>query len=225
MATTFTLTLDTTAPSGVALSIDGGAAFTTDQDVTAGVTSPDADTTQMKIWGDVDPAANASIQATEAASAWIAFSAAQAVRLSAGDGVKTLNVKTRDDVGNVSAAASDTITLDSTAPVPTITVAPDRTKISKIAGFNVTTFQWSSDTPFEEYKIKVVGAGSDPHTAGTVIGTGNGSTNMASAAGGFPAATNIASSINGADLEAASAGDGDKVIKVFVRDANGNWSV
>lgn len=225
MATTFTLTLDTTAPAGVALAIDGGAAFTPDVDVTAGVTSPSTDTTQMKIWGDVDPAFNASIQATEAGSAWIAFAANQAVRLTAGDGVKTLNVRTRDDVGNESAAASDQITLDTTAPVPSITVAADRGKVSKIAGFRTVNFQWATDVAFEQYEVRVVNSAADPHTAGTLIGNANGSTNMSGAAGGYPAATNIASSIDGRDLEAASAGDGDKIIKVFVRDAGGNWSV
>jgi hypothetical protein len=31
--------------------------------------------------------------------------------------------------------------------------------------------------------------------------------------------------INGADLEAASSGDGVKIIKVFVKDDTGNWSI
>jgi hypothetical protein len=31
--------------------------------------------------------------------------------------------------------------------------------------------------------------------------------------------------IYGADLATASAGDGDKIIKVFVQDVAGNWSV
>ena len=57
-----------------------------------------------------------------------------------------------------------------------------------------------------------------------MIGTANGSTNM-SATGEFADAEAINCTITGADLEAASAGDGEKVIKVFVRHAAGTWSV
>jgi hypothetical protein len=34
----------------------------------------------------------------------------------------------------------------------------------------------------------------------------------------------ISCTINGADLETASSGDGAKIVKVFVKDASGNWS-
>lgn len=227
MATFFNLTLDTLGPQGVAAVIDSGSAYATSRDVTLGVTTTDGDTSgyQVKIWGDVDTAANASIQATEAASGWVSYAAATAVRLSTGDGVKTLNVRVRDDVWNESGIASDTITLDTTAPVPNVTVGPDVSRISKVAGKRTATFSWSADAPFEEYKVKVVTSSADAHTAGTVVPTTNGSTNMTGAAGGYAAGTNITSSIDGRDLEAASPGDGTKVIKVFVRDVAGNWSV
>jgi hypothetical protein len=225
MATNFTLTLDTTAPASVSASINSGAAFTTSQTVTLGITSPDSDSYQMKIWGNVDLANDASVQDTEANSAWISFATTKSVKLSTGDGVKTLTVRVRDDVGNESSTASDTITLDTTAPVPNITVAADHTKISKIAGFRTSTFSWAVDQAFEEYKVKVVSSASDPNTAGTTIGTTNGSTNTSGTAGGYPASTNITTAIDGRDLEAASAGDGAKIIKVFARDSGGNWSV
>lgn len=222
-----TLTLDTQGPAGVTASINSGAAYAAVQDVTLAIGTSDGSTTgyQMKIWGSVDTANNASIQATEGASAWIAYSATQAVRLSAGDGVKTLNVRLRDDVQNESAPASDTITLDTSAPVPTITVAATPAKISKIAGKDTSTLEWSVDAVFEEYEVRVVPSTGSTRAAGTVLGTANGSTNVAGAAGGYPASTAIVTSIKGADLEAASAGDGAKIIKVFVRDAGGNWSV
>ena len=41
----------------------------------------------------------------------------------------------------------------------------------------------------------------------------------------YPATTGITSVIDGRDLETASAGDGVKVVKVFVKDDAGNWSV
>lgn len=62
------------------------------------------------------------------------------------------------------------------------------------------------------------------HDAGTLIGTANGSTNM-TATGTFKASTAISCKIYGKDLEAASSGDGEKIIKVFVKNAHGTWSV
>lgn len=226
MAANVTINLDTTAPAGVAASIDGGAATTVDRPVDLAITTTDATTTgyQVKIWGDVDGAANANIQPLEANSAWIALASPHAVTLSTGDGVKTLNVRMRDAVGNESTVASDTITLDSTLPVVTVNTGPTAAKISEVAGFDRSSFAWSVDVGFEEYKVKVVAATSDPHTAGTQLPTTAGSTNVAGAAGGYLAATNITTEIDGTDLKTASAGDGDKIVKVFVREASGNWS-
>lgn len=227
MATNFTVTLDTTAPAGVSIVINGNAAYTTSQAVTATIGTSDGDTTgyQMKIWGNVDPAANANIQATEGASAWIAFNTTQAVTLSTGDGNKTLSVKVRDDVWNESTSASDSITLDTTLPIPNVTVGPDVTRVSKVAGKRTVSFSFQADSQFDEYKVKVVPAAGSLHTAGTEIPTTNGSTNMSGTAGNYPALTNINSTIDGRDLELASAGDGAKVVKVFVMDDAGNWSV
>lgn len=227
MATFFTLTLDTLGPQSVVASINAGAAYATSRDVSLGVTTGDANTTgyQIKIWGDVDASVSASIQPTEAASAWLSYADATPVRVATGDGVKTLNVRVRDDVWNESGVASDTITLDTTAPVPNVTVGPDVMRVSKIAGKRTATFSWSADGAFEEYKIKVVASQADAHTAGVLIPTTNGSTNMAAAAGGYAAGASIASAIDGRDLDIASPGDGAKVVKVFVRDNVGNWSV
>jgi len=226
MATNFTVTLDTTAPAGVTISLAAGAAATAVRDITATIGTSDGDTTgyQMKIWGSVDNAANANIQTTEGASAWISFSTSQAVRLSTGDGSKTVNVKVRDDVWNESAQQSDSITLDTTLPVPNITVGPDATRVSKVAGKRTVNFSWQSDSIFEEYKVKVVPATNSTESAGTTIPTTNGSTNTSGTAGGYPATTNINTSLDGRDIELASSGDGDKIIKVFVREASGNWS-
>src|SRR3954471_7094034 len=109
MAANFTLTLDTTGPAGVAGSINAGATYTTSRDVTLGPTTTDSDTTgyQIKIWGNVDTAFDANIQATEGASTWITLTASMAVRLSTGDGSKTLTWRLRDDVNNESSTATD----------------------------------------------------------------------------------------------------------------------
>ena len=47
---------------------------------------------------------------------------------------------------------------------------------------------------------------------------------MSGSAGGYPADTVINCQIYGADLEAADAGDGTKIVKVFAKDESGNWS-
>lgn len=224
MAANFDLILDTTGPGGVAASINSGAAYATIRDVLLAVTTTDSDTTgyQAKIWGDVDPAFSADIQATEGASSWITLTASIAVRLSTGDGVKTLNARLRDDVWNESASASDTITLDTAAPVITVT-GPDVPKVSKVTGKRTASISFSSDTAIVAWKVKVVPASGSLHSAGTQIGTTNGSTNMSG--GALAAATPQAATIDGADLEAASAGDSTKIVKVFGQDAAGNWSV
>jgi hypothetical protein len=225
MASTFTLTLDTTAPAGVALNINSGAAYTGTQVVTAQPSTSYGVTTgyQMKIWGDVDTAASVDIKSTEGASNWIAYSTSQSVTLATGDGLKTLNVRIRDDVGNQSSPASDTITLDTSVPVITISVAASPTKISKVASFDTTTLQFQSDSPLQAWKVKVVPATGSLENAGTTIPTTAGSSNVTGAS--LAASTNQTVTIKGADLESASAGDGPKIVKVFGQNNSGQWSV
>lgn len=227
MSNFFNLVLDTTAPSGVSISLENGATYATGQIINAIIATSDPDTTgyQMKIWGDVDPSYDSNVQATEGASAWITYDTLKQIKLSEGDGNKTIYIKIRDDVQNVSAQASDTIALDTTPPIPNVTVGPDVTKVSKVSGKDACAFSFSADVQFEEYKVKVVPTSNSLHTAGTQIGSTNGSTNMYGNAGNYPANTNVDCIIKGADLEAASAGDGQKIIKVFVKDVAGNWSI
>ena len=101
---------------------------------------------------------------------------------------------------------------------------PDKSKISKVETFNVAAISFTCDVDFVEYKVKVVPTTASLQDAGVVIGMTNGSTNM-SGTGEYPDAQAIDCTINAADLEAASAGDGEKIIKVFVRNAAGTWSV
>lgn len=212
MASYFNLTLDTTAPTSVSLSIP---ASTNTRSITATIAATGA--SQMKLWGGITSAS------TESSASWETFNTSKSLTLTTGDGTKTVYMKVRDDVGNESATVSATISLDTSAPVPTIT-GPDVNRISKVTGFNESSFSFSADGAFVEYKIKVVPATSSIHSAGTQIGTTNGSTNM-SGTGSFSANTSINCVINGADLEDASSGDGAKIIKVFVKDSAGNWSV
>jgi len=226
MANYFNLTLDTTGPASPSISLENGATYATAQLVTATISTSDSSTTnyQMKIWGDVDTTHNPSIQTTEVESAWISYSTSQQVKLSTGDGSKTIYLKIRDDVYNESSQADDSIILDTTLPVVSIT-GPDLSKISKVAGKNVSSFSFTVDTIFDEYKVKVVASSGAAHDTGTQIPTTAGSTNMSGSAGDYPASTPINCSIYGTDLETADSGDGTKIVKVFVKDKAGNWSV
>ena len=218
MASYFNLTLDTLAPSGVSITINEGAQYTTTAEVQLTIGCSDGNTTgyQMKIWG-------ISGATTESAASWETFSASKVVTLPGSDGLKTVYVKVRDDVYNESSAASDSITLNTAVPAVTIT-GPDVTRISKVSPKNVAAFSFVVDCDFVEYKVKVVPSISSLESAGTTIATKNGSTNM-SATGSFSASTSISCTINGADLETASSGDGSKIIKVFVKNSAGTWSV
>ena len=225
MANYFNLILDTTAPQGVSISLNNGEVYATDQLVTATIATTDNPTTgyTMKVWGSVDNSYNANIQTTEGASAWIAYNTSQQVKVSTTDGEKTIYLKIRDDVYNESSQTSDSITLNTA--VPTVTLGGvSVTKVSKVVGKNETTFSFTSDVPFTEYKIKVVSGTSSTQDTGVVILTTNGSTNM-DGTGSFASGTPINCSIKGADLEVASAGDGTKIVKIFVKNEAGIWSV
>lgn len=219
MASFFNLTLDTLAPAGLAVVINDGAVCATSVVVTLKITLTDSDTTgyQMKIWG-IEGAA------VEDDAAWQTFTGSKSVTLSTGDGLKTVYLKVRDDVGNESAAVSDSITLNTAVPVVTVT-GPDRSKISKISGFDSTALSFICDVDFEEYKVCVVPAITSLQDAGIIIPVTNGSVNTSGAAGNYAANTAINVTIKGADLEAASTGDGVKIVKIFVKNVAGTWSV
>lgn len=218
MASYFNLTLDTLAPAGLAVQLNGDDIYTTTPSVELTLTLTDSPTTgyQMKIWG-VEGVTD------EDSASWETYAASKSVTLPSGDGLKTVYVKVRDAVGNETAAASDSITLDTAVPTVTVT-GPDKSTISKVVGFDMAVINFMSDIAFEEYKVCVVPATSSTQESGTQIPTTNGSVNTSGSAGGYEADTNIEVKINGSDLEAASSGDGVKIVKVFVKNAAGTWS-
>lgn len=224
MAAFFNVVLDTTGPGGTSLVLAGGANYTAIRGITGTIATSDGDTTgyQMKIWGSVDNSIDSNIQTTEGASTWIAYSTSQAITLSTGDGLKTVNLKIRDDVWNES-STSDTITLDSTLPVITISAGPDVAKVSKIAGKRIVSFSFTTDSDLIAYKVKVVPSSGSLESAGTLVPTTNGSTNTSGGSVASGGTVNV--TIDGRDLELASAGDGTKIIKVFGQDVASNWSV
>lgn len=218
MASYFNLTLDTLAPQGLTIKLNNGSQYTTSKAVqlAINVTDESADGYQMKVWG-IDGIAK------ESDAVWETLANVKDITLSTGDGLKTVYVKVRDDVYNETAVTSTSITLDTSVPAVTI-IGPDVSRISKTSPKDVATLSFTSDVAFTEYKIKVVPSKSSLHDAGTLIGTANGSTNM-SATGTFKASTAISCKIYGKDLELASSGDGEKIIKVFVKNTVGTWSV
>lgn len=217
MASYFNLTLDTLAPAGLAVQLNGDDIYTTTPSVELTLTLTDSPTTgyQMKIWG-VEGVTD------EGSASWETYAASKSVTLPSGDGLKTVYVKVRDAVGNESSAASDSITLNTAVPTVTVT-GPDKSTISKVVGFDMAVINFMSDIAFEEYKVCVVPATSSTQESGTKIPTTNGSVNTSGSAGGYEADTNIEVKINGSDLEAASSGDGVKIVKVFVKNAAGTW--
>lgn len=219
MASFFNLILDTLAPAGLSLKLNDGATYSTSNTVAAVISISDTSTTgyQMKIWG-IKAAEN------EADASWETFAASKSLVLTDDDGLKTVHIKVRDDVGNESAAVTASITVNTAVPVVTIT-GPDKTKISKVSGFDTCAFSFVSDVDFEEYVVKVVPNSSSLNTAGTQIPTTGGSANTSGSEGGYKKATAINVTIKGADLAVASSGDGTKIIKVFVRNVAGTWSV
>lgn len=220
------LYLDTTAPANPQIVIDGGANVTTELLVDLEISVADSDTTgyQMKIWGDVDTTYDLNIGTTEEESQWVTYNQSPQIRLSSSDGSKTLNLRVRDDVHNPSTIAIDSINLDTSIPTVTVT-QPDVDKISKQAGKDVASFTFQVDEDYTEYKVKLVGSISSTEETGTLIPTTNGSQNT-SGDGAFSESSPITVTINARDLELAGAtSDGQKIIKVFVKDTSGLWSV
>jgi hypothetical protein len=225
MANFVNITLDTTSPTGLVISLDNGATFTSDDYVDVSISIDDMNRFgyQLKIWGDVDLANDVNVQDREDTSSWITFAETYQVKLSAIEGTKTVYAKVRDDVFNESVIVSDSITKDTEMPVVTVT-NPDVSKISKRGGRNVATFSFTADSTFVEYQVRVVNSTGAGVTTGAIIPTTNGSVNT-SGTGTFDTSTSpITVSITGGDLELASAGDGTKIVKVFVRDEAGNFS-
>jgi hypothetical protein len=97
-------------------------------------------------------------------------------------------------------------------------------KISKIRGRDVTEFTFKSTHPFVEYIVGVVQDEDSVFQGLSPILGHNGSQNIAGT-GSWEADEEITVTINGRDLHAASPWDGHKILKVYVRAADGEWSV
>jgi N-acetylneuraminic acid mutarotase len=103
---------DSVEPTG-SISINDGAAFTSETAVTLSLSASDAGAGIALMRLSADGAAW---------SAWEAYGASRDWTLSGGDGAKGVHAQFRDAIGNVSRATSDTITLDQTGPVGSVTI-------------------------------------------------------------------------------------------------------
>ncbi len=120
-ADTTNATVDNTAPVGGAVSINGGADYTTTAAVTLTLSATGAD--QMIISED-----SGFVDAS-----YESYAAGKSFTLSSGDGAKTVYVKYRDAAGNETVAVSDTIILDTQVPTATLSsTASDPTNASPI---------------------------------------------------------------------------------------------
>lgn len=133
MANYFNITLDTTAPGGVGVKINGDEVRTVSTEAILSITCSDADKTgyKMKVWGDIVKSNGTVI--TESNAAWEDFSATKAVTLleaEDNDNQRIVYVKVRDDLHNESAAASDSIILYTELPEINILAGPTPARIT-----------------------------------------------------------------------------------------------
>jgi hypothetical protein len=232
MAAHVTITLDTAAPAGPSIALAGGASVVSSADITAAIGTTDGDTTgyQMKIYGDVDDTfAQSEYRALEANAPWIAFNTSKNIRLASGNGSKTVRVKIRDDVWNVSAEANDGVTLDTTIPVISVLSGPTPARISKQTGKRTSVFTWEPDVDLQAYEVRLVANSGDPRGSGTLIDDAGGSINVAGTT--VDGGEDVQTTIDGADLEtagvngAAAFNGAAGIVKVFGQaTSNGQWS-
>ena len=104
-----TIFLDRLGPDPVALTVNGGAAYTTGPAVTLELTA-------------IDPAPGSGVYAMQFSddgakwSDWEAFCSSRPYELPGGDGPKTVHSRVRDRAGNIGAMVVDNITLDTAPP-------------------------------------------------------------------------------------------------------------
>ncbi len=148
-----TITLDTTAPTGVVITINDGAQYTNSTSVTIDTNAYDATTVVCQY--SLDNVNWTTISCT---------STNLAVTLPSGDGVKEIYFKATDAAGNVT-NVSDTIVLDTTPPTaPTLTVTANNKQarltwtagtdtLSGIAYYNVYARYEADPTATSTYRI------------------------------------------------------------------------
>ena len=111
---------DTTAPSG-SVSINSGSAYTNSTSVTLTLSATDSVGVTAYYVSTSSSTPTASASGWSSVTSATSYSGSVSYTLASGDGSKTVYVWYKDAAGNVSSSASDSITLDTTAPIVTIT--------------------------------------------------------------------------------------------------------
>ena len=198
--------------------------------------------TEYLLYGDFSYDSQSAQGVTETSAVWQALTYEEGQQYmvvknmfaTSDDGTKNIYLKVKDNAGNVSAVAQQAFVYDTTAP-SVIVSGVDYNRISKMhtartdnaSKFNdETNFVFTPDAAIQAYKVCAYadqasaeeGSHNDP-----AIPTSAGSVNMV--ATGLSSAEAVSAMIRGADLEAASAGDGVKIVVVYVQDLAGTWSV
>lgn len=174
-------------------------AYVNTKDYGVRIVTEASDITHYKVWeGNSEP------------STWTAISNATVVtgegyfiddlELSSSEGEKTIHVKVQDIAGNVTEGSALTVTLDTVAPI--VTLSSDVSMISAQTGFNTVVFTCgATDTNSAQgltYELKC---------EGTVIKSGNFTSSVA---------------VTQSEINAISTGDGYKHFKLYVTDVAGN---
>jgi hypothetical protein len=151
-AASVSFTYDINAPTGLSVSINDGATYTTTSVVNLTLSATDAYECRFSndetSWSAYEPYATYKT--------WV---------LIAGDGVKTVSYQCRDQAGNAAAAVTDSITLDGTAPTVTINTdyyGPYRTDPGAVV--NVDFADAGSLLNNVQYKINASGTWTDIDT-------------------------------------------------------------
>lgn len=105
---------------------------------------------------------------------------------------------------------------DTTAPISAL-VSETSTKVSAITGANTTDVTWNVNETAQAWQFRVVPSNASVVTAGALIKQATGVS--------IPASTNQVTTITEAELIAASAVEGNNIVKLFTQDVAGNWSV
>ena len=197
---------------------------------------------QYLIYGDFSYGAQSAQGVTESAAVWTdlvyadgkAYMVVSDMFMTEGEGNKNVYLKVKDNAGNISTAAVQSVYYDPSAPEVVVS-GVDYNRISKMhtarhdnaAKFNDEThFVFTPSETIQAYKV-VAYANQDAAKAGSnadaVIPSDAGSVNMS--ATGLSSAEAVNAMIRGADLEAAVPGDGIKIVVVYVQDLAGTWSV
>lgn len=220
-----TLELDTVAPVPT-VEINGGALYSSSKSVKVRIISDSPDVVGAIIYGDIadssayGKASEDDASKTENIISWVTGDTEATFDVDlddTADGAKTISVKLIDDVGNVTpTAVSETITLDTKLPIVYQTkITPS--KISLVEGHNAATLVFFADSDITEYKVAVVSDNSVSADIATAL-------EGCSAVANYAANTGIKVTVKGTALKAAVVNDGVYTLKVFVKDAAGNWS-